>query len=251
MNLVSELGFSLLNYIDNSEDLAAKANLLKLLDDYKNNKNKENDELINAITLYNVKYEQPRNENNINYENYYSSREILYNKWKESNELKDLINLVNLLPPDIKYVPDIYTYTFNIKTNFSTKPKKEEEPKAKKEEPKAKKECPEDKEINPVTGRCVNKCKENEIRDIKTGKCIKKEEPKAKKEEPKAKKAEPKNKKEEPKAKKEEPKDKKECPEGKEINPVTGRCVNKCKENEIRDDKTGKCIKKTESKVKK
>ena len=76
----------------------------------------------------------------------------------------------------------------------------------------AKRECPEDKEINPVTGRCVKKCKDGEIRDQKTGKCIKRK--------------------------------REECPEGKEINPVTGRCIKKCKEGEVRDQKTGKCVKK-------
>lgn len=34
--------------------------------------------------------------------------------------------------------------------------------------------CPEGKEINPLSGRCVNKCKDNEIRNIATGKCKKK-----------------------------------------------------------------------------
>ena len=33
------------------------------------------------------------------------------------------------------------------------------------------------------------------------------------------------------------------CPDGKEINPVTGRCVNKCKEGTIRNATTGKCDK--------
>ena len=75
------------------------------------------------------------------------------------------------------------------------------------------KDCPEGKEINPITGRCVKKCKDGEKRDLKTGKCMK------------------------IKLKI------KDCPEGKEINPITGRCVKKCKDGEKRDLKTGKCMK--------
>lgn len=55
-----------------------------------------------------------------------------------------------------------------------------------------KKVCKEGKEINPKTGRCINKCKEIEKRNELTGKC-----------------------------------EKTECPEGKVINPMTGRCINK------------------------
>jgi DNA polymerase/3'-5' exonuclease PolX len=55
-----------------------------------------------------------------------------------------------------------------------------------------KKVCKEGKEINPKSGRCVNKCKENEKRNELTGKC-----------------------------------EITECPEGKVINPMTGRCINK------------------------
>ena len=64
--------------------------------------------------------------------------------------------------------------------------------------------CKEGKEINPKTGRCVNKCKENEKRIELTGKC-----------------------------------EKTECPEGKVINPMTGRCINKenLKEPEIEPKK--------------
>jgi len=52
--------------------------------------------------------------------------------------------------------------------------------------------CKEGKEINPKTGRCVNKCKENEKRNEFTGKC-----------------------------------EKTKCPKGKVVNPMTGRCINK------------------------
>tara|TARA_B100000795_G_scaffold270051_1_gene262237 strand:- start:16186 stop:19650 length:3465 start_codon:yes stop_codon:yes gene_type:complete len=76
---------------------------------------------------------------------------------------------------------------------------------------KKKKECIEGKEINPITGRCVLKCKDDEVRNIKTGKCQKKI---------------------------------KECLDGKEINPITGRCVKRCKDDEDRNNNTGKCQKK-------
>jgi DNA polymerase/3'-5' exonuclease PolX len=67
-----------------------------------------------------------------------------------------------------------------------------------------KKVCKEGKEINPKTGRCVNKCKENDKRNELTGKC-----------------------------------EKTECPKGKVINPMTGRCINKenLKEPEIEPKK--------------
>ena len=117
------------------------------------------------------------------------------------------------------------------------------------------KECPEGKEINPVTKRCVNVCKDGQVRNPETGKCVasvkktKKEEPKKEPKKEEANKEEPKKeepKKEEPK--KEEPKKEpkgakeKECPEGKEINPVTKRCVNVCKDGQVRNKETGKCV---------
>jgi hypothetical protein len=81
--------------------------------------------------------------------------------------------------------------------------------------------CPENKEINPLTGRCVNKCKDNELRNVATGKCEKKG-----------------------KIVRTTPAISRTCPENKEINPLTGRCVNKCKDNELRNVATGKCEKK-------
>jgi hypothetical protein len=87
------------------------------------------------------------------------------------------------------------------------------------------KECPEVKEITPVTKRCVNVCKDGQVRNPETGKCVpsvkktKKEEPKkeeakkeeAKKEEAKKEEAKKEEAKKEPKEEpKKEPKGAKE-----------------------------------------
>ena len=39
--------------------------------------------------------------------------------------------------------------------------------------PKINRICPENKELNPHTGRCVKKCKDNRVRDLDTFKCVK------------------------------------------------------------------------------
>ena len=71
--------------------------------------------------------------------------------------------------------------------------------------------CPSEKELNPNTNRCVNKCKDDFIRNDKF-KCVKNKTMK------------------------------KICPSEKELNPNTNRCVNKCKDGFIRNDKF-KCVK--------
>jgi hypothetical protein len=95
--------------------------------------------------------------------------------------------------------------------------------------------CPAGKEINPVTGRCVNKCKDNQVRNITTGKC----ESKLKKSSARASPGPG-------PSQSSAAANSRTCPAGKEINPVTGRCVNKCKDNQVRNITTGKC----ESKIK-
>jgi hypothetical protein len=80
-------------------------------------------------------------------------------------------------------------------------------------EENAKKACPPEKELNPNTNRCVNKCNPGFTRDEKF-KC-KKQTQKVKK-----------------------------CPPEKEINPNTNRCVNICKPGLIRDENF-KCKKQT------
>ena len=71
------------------------------------------------------------------------------------------------------------------------------------------KECLENQDRNPISNRCVSKCKANFIRDDKF-KCVSVKVPKAVAVNI-------------------------ECPENQERNPGTKRCVSKCKTNFIRD----------------
>ena len=78
--------------------------------------------------------------------------------------------------------------------------------------------CPEGKERNPLTRRCVNKCKANQTRNAKF-QCVTVKQVK------------------EPKVKEPKVKEVKDCQEDQERNPHTRRCVKKCKANQIRNDK--------------
>jgi serine/threonine protein kinase len=90
----------------------------------------------------------------------------------------------------------------------------------------ATKKCPETKELNPLTNRCLYKCKPDYTRDKETGKC---------------KKTGTKRNATKRNATKRNVKEKK-CPETKELNPLTNRCVNKCKPDYIHNAKF-KCVK--------
>ena len=76
-------------------------------------------------------------------------------------------------------------------------------------------DCPQGKDRNPLTKRCVNKCKTGYYRNEKF-KCVK--------------------------TRKNKDKDTSSCPQGKERNPLTKRCVNKCFAGYYRNDKF-KCVK--------
>lgn len=77
------------------------------------------------------------------------------------------------------------------------------------------KKCKDNKELNPLTNRCVNKCNEGFVRNDKF-RCIKNKEKRN----------------EQYNIIKE-----KHCPDNKEINPKTNRCVNKCREGYERNEK--------------
>lgn len=87
-------------------------------------------------------------------------------------------------------------------------------------------ECPDGKEVNPLTGRCVQKCKANQIRNTSTGRCILNRNVKDNEKRVNKKKVSF------------------ECPPEKEMNPATNRCVNKCKEHQYRNPDTRRCVNK-------
>jgi hypothetical protein len=85
--------------------------------------------------------------------------------------------------------------------------------------------CPEGKEFNPITKRCVKKCKEGYER-TEQFKCRKTK-----------------------KIQSIRTKSVKICSSDKEFNPITNRCVKKCKEGFLRDEKF-KCYSVTKKRVK-
>ena len=62
---------------------------------------------------YKKKYELPRKTNDDNYEKYLINYNKKYYKWIETNNIKDLFELVSIKKPELKEVPEIYTALFN------------------------------------------------------------------------------------------------------------------------------------------
>lgn len=196
---------------------------------FKNLNDKEN--IINQKKIkYNEIYEVPRINQDLEYSKYLNDKRNLLNIFEEEKTKSALYNYLNLERPKYNDI-DLYSYE-NI--NLIEKRKldkvvihKDINKPIKKLKPA--KICPEGKEINPLTGNCVKKCKEDEIRDLETGKCkkLKKEAKKKVKDEVKEDKKENEKGENEPVNKCSEKKIK-ECEDiGKKCNPLSGRCIKK------------------------
>jgi hypothetical protein len=92
--------------------------------------------------------------------------------------------------------------------------------------------CPAGKEPNPATGRCRTACKLDQIRNPKTGRCVKRTPSLGAKQKRKPQLAASKRKQK-----------KKSCPAGQDRNPKTGRCRKACRPDQVRNPKTGRCAK--------
>jgi len=305
---------------NNSNDIAKLKNNIKA---YFKNIDEKDLEILEKKEKYLINYENKRNINKIEYEKYLKEKNVLKTIFENEKTKISLYNYLKLKCPIKNNIPDLYTYENIELKNRVIIPR---EPIANVNKVKKNKKeviCPEGKEINPVTGRCVNICVDGKVRDPVTGICktikiekipkvkkvvkvvivpkvVKPEEeiipdvpddiPKVVKTEEeiipdvlddvpkvvKPKVVKPKVVKPEeeiipdvpddiPKVVKTEeeiipdvpddvpkvPSNVKvvniknvKCPDGKEVNPLTGRFVNKCKDGEERDSKTGKCKKK-------
>ena len=176
---IIDITMKLFDYIDN-DTKENKGKLLSLLKEYKDNNKENEDKIIEAKENYNTNIKQHRLNQIDQYESYHFERNQLYIKWKKSKQYKDLLELVNFLPPEFVEIPEIYTYNYISGPNIVVtndnpsefieeseddyeeqlpkveQPSKVEPPKVK---AKPKKECPPGTILNPITGRC-NKIKE-------------------------------------------------------------------------------------------
>jgi len=130
---------------------------------------------------YNELYENPRIKQELEYSKYLNDKRELLNIFEQEKTKSALYNYLNLKRPKYNDI-NLYSYE-NI--NLIEKRKIDNvlirkdiiKPPIKKMKPA--KVCPDGKEINPLTGNCVKKCKDDELRDLETGKCKKlKKEPK-------------------------------------------------------------------------
>jgi len=287
----------------NSNDIAKLKNNIKA---YFKNIDEKYLETQEKKDKYLINYENKRDINKIEYEKYLKEKNVLKTIFENEKTKISLYNYLKFKCPIKNNIPDLYTYE-NIELKNRVIIPREPIPNVNKIK-KNKKEviCPEGKEINPVTGRCVNICVDGKVRDPVTGICktikidkiakVKKvvkvvivpnvvkpveeittdvpdDVPKVVKpveeittdvpdDVPKVVKPVeeittdvpddvPKVVKPVEEITTDVPSNVKvvniknvKCPDGKEVNPLTGRFVNKCKDGEERDLKTGKCKKK-------
>lgn len=102
------IGFILVDNINNKNDIN-KVKLLSSVGNFNKNLEKQKEYVIKKQNDYFIKYETPRKNNIDNYNKYLLDKNILYEKWNISKNIKDLYELLSLNKPIINDVPEIYT----------------------------------------------------------------------------------------------------------------------------------------------
>lgn len=102
------IGYILIDNINNKNNLN-KDKLLSAVNLFNKELEKKNEYEIKRRNEYNIKYDIPRKNNMDNYDKYIKDKNILYDKWNTSKNIKDLYELLSLNKPIIKDVEDIYT----------------------------------------------------------------------------------------------------------------------------------------------
>lgn len=218
MELLRNIEKNVISIVNANNDTMNLDNLnknIKLYFEYIANKDSINNQ---KRDIYIEKYENIRIAQNIEYDNYLREKHYLKEQLKIEKTKTALHNYLKLKQPAYNDKINIHTYQ---DINLTKRPDKIPTPinkgkiakPANTANPAKPKICPEGKEVNPVTGNCVNKCKEGELRDTETGKCKKIKKVVLK---------------EAPKQDKCTEAKKRECEEkGKKCNPDSGRCIKK------------------------
>ena len=89
---------------------AEEKKFLRILQNYKDEKNKKEEDDIEKMNAYNLNYERKRLINDEAYINYYQTYVNYKENWLKTNKENDLEKLKNLKKPKLLEVDDIYTY---------------------------------------------------------------------------------------------------------------------------------------------
>ena len=103
-------GILLTKTINDNNIIDSKKNFIKKINKYKENKEQEQDDILEKINYYNNRFQKKRDMNDETYINYIQSFTQLKDNWIKSNKENDLEKLKNLKKPDLINVEDIYTY---------------------------------------------------------------------------------------------------------------------------------------------
>ena len=158
MNTIRNIGLSLVGHIESSNKIPIDK-IKKTLDEY-NKERQESDEFVEKQkNIYISLYENPRIQNDIEYNAYIQRKQELYDSWKPTKSKSHLVAFLKLPFPKYEIVPEVYTYTMINPNKLETKNninKPEQNHDNIKKVVKKEKECPEGKILNPKTGRCIN-----------------------------------------------------------------------------------------------
>lgn len=105
---IFEFGYILIDNLNTTTDIN-KTKLLSASGTYNKKLNEQKEDRIKKTNEYKNKYETPRKNNIDNYDKYLRNKDILYKKWKNTNHIKDLYELISIKTPEYIDVPDIYT----------------------------------------------------------------------------------------------------------------------------------------------
>ena len=90
-----------------------KNKLFDKITKYNENKKESHKKKVENTQYYLENYQNIRENNEELYNKYLEERLVLFNKWKESNNIKDLYEYLSLERPEYIEVPDVYTGDFN------------------------------------------------------------------------------------------------------------------------------------------
>lgn len=104
-----DIGYILIDNIINVKNDNNKTKLLAAIKIHNKDINDTKQEIIKRRNIYLNKYDIHRKNNIDNYDKYLMQKKVLFDKWKQSNKVKDLYDLISLQQPEYIEVNDIYT----------------------------------------------------------------------------------------------------------------------------------------------